>query len=445
MGGGRTLLAIAACCLGMFAVGENSTAVMAAVPTMGRELAASPATLTWIVNAYLLASAACIIAGGRFGDALGAPVATIGGLVLFAAGAALIALSGSAGLAIAGRTIQGMGAALAVPGSLAAVRLLAPESSRSTAISAWAGFLMLGFSLGPLVGGVIVHVLGWRAVFVIVAASTLVAALLLGIGSPRSSGPAPRIGTRPDLAGFVVIAAGMVGLVWALHGLAVGLLDVVVPLAVAVLAMLLLAPVERRAAVPLLDLALLASPTLLVGCAVGAVAMLGIMTFLLFESLALQATGGLSAVAAGLALLPLSAALFATALASPRVVAALGIRTALTLAMALVIMGMLGLMAAGASPWARGLALLATGAGLALPYASAPRLALAALPPAKAGQASGVVSACTFLGGSAGIAAGGLAEKLAGLDGVLAMIALAAVLGILLARMLSSAAPSPAA
>ncbi len=73
------------------------------------------------------------------------------------------------------------------------------------------------------------------------------------------------------------------------------------------------------------------------------------------------------------------------------------------------------------------------------------RSTLAALPPAKAGQASGVVSACTFLGGSAGIAAGGLAEKLAGLDGVLAMIALAAVLGILLARMLSSAAPSPAA
>src|SRR5262249_44812897 len=115
--------------------------------------------IEWAINAYLVVSAACIIPGGKFSDRLGAGRISIAGLVLFALASVIIATAVSSGVLLAGRALQGLGAAMAVPGTLAAIGK--DSATRAARIGAWAGFLMLGFSIGPLMGGALTHYAGW--------------------------------------------------------------------------------------------------------------------------------------------------------------------------------------------------------------------------------------------------------------------------------------------
>lgn len=165
--------------------------------------------------------------------------------------------------------------------------------------------------------------------------------------------------------------------------------------------------------------------------------MFDIMTLLLYYNLFAQALDGLdmSAVAAGLSLMPLSVALFGFARAAPRLGTALGLRRML-------IGGSLLLALGCAIAWASGartpeveaakfamlmLGLFVSGAGIALPYASAPRVGLASLPPTQAGKGSGILNSCSFLGGTVGVTCGGIVFKLAGFSGVLVMLGLSAL------------------
>ena len=108
-------------CLAMLAVGANSTAIMAALPTMRSELSLSPAGLQWAVNAYLVASAACIVLGGQAADRFGGRLASLAGLALFALASCIIATAATQTALLAGRSLQGLAAAFAVPSTLAAV------------------------------------------------------------------------------------------------------------------------------------------------------------------------------------------------------------------------------------------------------------------------------------------------------------------------------------
>ena len=158
-------LVLIACYLAMFAVGENSTAIMAALPAMSSSLGLGPKTVEWAVNAYLLAAAAFIILGGKAADGFGPRRSSAAGIALFALASLIIALAPDGVVVVAARALQGLGAAFAVAGTLAAVAAAAPEAGRAGAIGAWTGFLMLGFSIGPLVGGVVTHYAGWRINF----------------------------------------------------------------------------------------------------------------------------------------------------------------------------------------------------------------------------------------------------------------------------------------
>ena len=162
---GESRLVLIACYLAIFAVGENSTAIMAALPAMSVRLGLGAAEVEWAVNAYLLASAAFIILGGRAADGFGARRSSAAGILLFALASLIIALAPDGAAVIAARALQGLGAAFAVAGSLAAVAEAVPEAGRAAAISGWTGFLMLGFSIGPLLGGAITHYAGWQMVF----------------------------------------------------------------------------------------------------------------------------------------------------------------------------------------------------------------------------------------------------------------------------------------
>src|SRR5919109_353541 len=148
---------------------------------------------------------------------------------------------------------------------------------------------------------------------------------------------------------------------------------------------------------------------------------------------------GLTALEAGASLLPLSASLLALALSASTVAARVGLRNAITGGMALIAIAsaIIGVAINEDSMVLLAIGFLVMGFGLAVPYALAPRLALSVLSPAQAGQGSGVVNACTFLGGSVGVAGGATAFALGGFVAVLMMIALAGIVGAALSRGIS--------
>ncbi|OLB79908.1 MAG: hypothetical protein AUI16_00105 [Alphaproteobacteria bacterium 13_2_20CM_2_64_7] len=429
----------------MLAVGANSTAIMAALPSMRTELVLSSAGVEWAINAYLVVSAAFIVLGGQAADRFGARLASMVGLALFGVASCIIAAAGTQAALLAGRALQGLAAALAVPSTLAAVDASATPQRRATAIGAWTGFLMLGFSIGPLLGGALTHLTGWRAIFWFNVVLMLAAiAGLASAGSARASGRESR---RADWIGFVLLTTLMVSLVFGLHALPqarTAPLPVVGWFAVAATAFFLLLSVESRAKAPLVNLTFFARRSFVMGVAIGSLSMFSIMSLLLYFNLYAQSRDGLglTALEAGASLLPLSAALLALALSASAVAARLGLRNAMTGGMALIAIASAII---GAAVAEGGMLLLAIGffvmgAALAVPYALAPRLALSALSPEHAGQGSGIINACTFLGGSCGVAGGATALALAGFPAVLTMIALAGIIGAALSRGIAATA-----
>jgi MFS family permease len=431
----NTSLVLSACCLAMLSVGDNSTAVMAALPAMTRDLQLDSAAVEWVVNAYLLAAAVFILLGGEAADRFGARRSSTTGIALFAVASLTIALAPSGIIVIGARALQGLGAAFAVAGTLAAATE-SPESERAGAIAAWTGFLMLGFSIGPLVGGAVTHYAGWRFNFWLNVLAIVPAAIMLAM----RPGPPGRKADTLDWLGVCLLAVFMVSLISGLRSLpTIRSLPqaTIVPAAVAIIAFAVLIWAERRHPQPLLDFNLLAKANLIVACAMAFVLMFGIMTLLLYYNLYAQAPEGLgmSAIAAGVSLLPLSVALFGFARAAPRLSTSVGLRRMLVGGWLIFALGCLVLWAslAQAQPALRYVGLFAIGAGIALPYASAPRIALAALPETQSGKGSGLVNTCSFLGGTVGVTCGGVVFAFAGFPGVVVLLGLSALLGVGLA------------
>ncbi len=323
---------LAASCLGMLTLGANGTAIMAALPTIRDDLGLSAGQLEWAINAYLIVSAVCIIPGGKAGDRVGTRRVAMAGLALFALASLVVATAWSPVALLGGRALQGLAAALAVPATLAAISAAQAPDRRAGAIGAWAGFLMLGFSLGPLIGGALTHLVGWRVIFWASGAAMLVASGGF-LGGPA---PAPRRrGGKLDVQGFVLLAVFMTALVSALHALPTvthAPMDFVVLLVLAGASFVALQRVERRAPDPLIDLGLFADHGFVRAVALGSIAMACILALLLFYNLDAQSPAGLglTPVGAGLSLLPMSGGLLIFAFAAPVLIRRFGPRATLT-------------------------------------------------------------------------------------------------------------------
>jgi MFS family permease len=303
---------------------------------------------------------------------------------------------------------------------------------------------MLGFSIGPLLGGALTHVTGWRVIFWLNVPLMLTA--IAGLASARSASARAHgtQGQHADWIGFVLLATMMVSLVFGLHAVphaGVAPLSAVGPFLLAATVFIMLLVFESRAQAPLVDLSFFARRGFVMGVAIGSLSMFSIMSLLLYFNLHAQSREGLgfTALEAGAALLPLSASLLALALSASAVAARIGLRNAMTGGMALIAIAsaIVGAAIAGGGMVLLVIGFFVMGAGLAVPYALAPRLALSALSSAQAGQGSGIINACTFLGGSAGVALGATAVALGGFIAVLAMIALAGIIGAVLSRGIS--------
>jgi len=442
---------LVACYLAMLSVGDNSTAIMAALPTMRSDLRLGPTIVEWVVNSYLLAAAVFIILGGEAADRFGARSSSMIGIGLFAVASLFIAIAPDGAVVSVARALQGFGAALAVAGTLAAVTGASADSERAGAIGGWTAFLMLGFSIGPLVGGLVTHYLGWRFNFWLNVLVMVPAALILAL---RRDGRG-RDRRTTDWLGLGLLALFMLTLIPGLQALRTvrsAPLGAIAFLAIAAIALLLLIRVERRQAAPLVDFSLFAKPNFAFASALIFLLMFDIMTFLLYYNLFAQAPQeveqglahgladglGMSAIAAGFSLTPLSVALFGFARAAPWCRAALGLRPMLVSASLLLAVGctILWFAQAEKSPVLLLFGLLVVGVGIALPYASAPHIGLGVLVPTQTGKGSGMLNSCSFLGGTVGVTLGGIAFAVTGFPGVLALLGFSGLLAAALSTRL---------
>jgi hypothetical protein len=287
---------------------------------------------------------------------------------LFAFASLIIAIAPHGFVVVGARALQGLGAAFAVAGTLAAVTEAAAEEKRAGAIGAWTGFLMLGFSIGPLVGGALTHYAGWRANFWLNVLAMVPAGLALWL----NPGTGERRKNPVDWLGLGLLAIFMVTLISGLHALPAARSAPGVPiilLALAAIALAVLIWAETRHHRPLLDFGLFADRNFALASGLVFLLMFDIMALLLYYNLFAQSAEGLgmTAIAAGLSLVPLSAALFGFARAAPRIGAALGLRTMMVVGSLLLALGcaIAWMSQAGAGFAMLMLGLFAAGAGIA--------------------------------------------------------------------------------
>jgi EmrB/QacA subfamily drug resistance transporter len=300
---GRWVLAAAVLGSGMAML--DGTVVNIALRSVGEDLGATVAQLQWVVNAYLLALASLILVGGSLGDHLGRKRVFMVGVSWFAVASALCGLAQSPGQLIAARLLQGVGAALLTPGSLAMIQGSFRPADRGRVIGQWAGLGGIAAAIGPLLGGWIVDNASWRWIFLInvpVAAGVLV---LSARHVPESRDPQAARGF--DLLGAALGALGLAGATYALIEAGSGppaYVGTAAALGVAGLVAFVL--FERRHADALVPMHLFGSRTFSVANLLTLLVYGALGAMLFFLVLQLQVVTGWSPLKAGLATLPLT-------------------------------------------------------------------------------------------------------------------------------------------
>jgi EmrB/QacA subfamily drug resistance transporter len=401
---GRWVLAIAV--LGSGMVFLDGTVVNVALPTIGRDLGASTQTLQWLLNGYLLTLASLILLGGSLGDRYGRRKIFVIGVVWFTAASLLCAVAPNSGLLIAARMLQGVGGALLTPGSLAMIEASFRPVDRSTAIGAWSGLGGIVTALGPLLGGVLVSAVSWRAIFVI----NLPLGVFVGIAATRHVPETrdPDASGRIDFLGATLAAVGLGGTTYALieggSGWSTAATVAAVAGGVSLVAFLL---AERSVPNPMMPLSIFASRQFSAANAVTFVVYgaLGGVFFLLvaFSQIAL----GYTPIESGAVLLPVTVLMLAFSARSGALAQRIGPRIPLTAGPLIVALGMVGMsrIEPGDSYLTSMLpAVIVFGLGLTLVVAPVTATVLAAADDRHSGIASGINNAVSRVAGLLAVA-----------------------------------------
>lgn len=397
----------------------DGSAVNLTLPVVQQQLGGDAAGAQWIMNAYALMLGALVLAGGAAADRYGRRRVFVVGVVLFSAASALCGAAPNLALLIMARALQGVGAALLVPASLALLGASFDEKGRGRAVGVWAGASGLMSAIGPVLGGWLTDTVSWRAVFLINLPLAALAVWFILAGAPESREPAAG---PVDWSGAACATLGLSALTWSLTQASSGDASAAVWtlgfMGAALLALFL--RIERDAASPMVPLTLFHSRafsganalTLLLYAAFG-----GALFLLPFQLIRVH---GYPATAAGAALLPLSIGLAVLSPLAGALSARIGVRAMLTIGPLLAAAGFAGLAwsAQDSAYWTGvfpGLTLVALGMGVAVaPLTDA---VLGAVPSAYEGAASGVNNATARIGGLLAVALAGFALAPGGAGG----------------------------
>lgn len=389
----------------------DATALVMVLPSLQRELNADAIQLLWVNSAYAIPLAALLMLGGALGDRFGRKRVFVTGVVTFATAALACGMSQSIDWLIGQRVLQGAGAALMIPGSLAMITQTFPKSSRGKAIGIWSGMTVVATIAGPVVGGALAGADHWRWIFFL---NLPIAVIVLVLTSTRIP-PVPGDGTRRglDWLGVLLVTVGLASASFALlesPRLGFGAPAVVGALAFGLAALAGFVVWECRCTAPLIPPMVMRSRPLRVA---------GVVTLLLYSSwtallfflpLKLIELHGYPPLAAGLSQLSLMVPLAFLSLPAGKLADARGVRFPLTIGAAIVCLGFLLLALPGASSgpdtyWSSFFGgLLVLGCGLGMTMAPLSTAIINAVPGDDQGLAAGINSTLARLAGLAGIA-----------------------------------------
>jgi EmrB/QacA subfamily drug resistance transporter len=378
-----------------------------AIPTIQRNLHLSVAGLEWVVSSYLLTLAGLLLVGGRLADIYGRRRIFMLGLVIFTLSSLAAGLAGSGGVLITARAIQGIGAALLMPTTLAIILATFSDlRERTAAIGIWTAIGAMGLAFGPVVGGLISQPIRWGWIFLI---NVPVGVITFAIAAPfmrESKGSSAT--TSLDVGGLVTSAISLFALTYALiegHDKGWTSAQIVASFAVAVAMVAIFLVIESRTAHPMVDLQIFRIRQFTGGTSTMMIWAFGILGIYFFTSLYLQGTLGFSPTKAGLAFVPMAIALAVFATIAPQVEARIGGHRTVAVGMAMMVVGLIlfaGLgQGAGFGSVLPGFIVFGGGAGLmTVPLTNS---VLQAIPQARAGIASALLNASREIAGLLGI------------------------------------------
>jgi EmrB/QacA subfamily drug resistance transporter len=403
----RRMLVLAVCCSSLFIVGLDNTIVNLALPSIRRDLGSSLSGLQWVIDAYTLVLASLLMLGGSTGDRIGRRRTFQTGLTLFGVGSLLCSLAPSTGWLIGFRALQAVGGSMLNPVAMSIItNVFTDRAERARAIGVWGSVIGLSMALGPLLGGLLVDVVGWRSVFWINVPVVVAVVVLTTRFVPESRAPrARRFDPHGQLMMIVLLAGVTFGIIegptrgWG-SALIVGSF---VASAAALVGLLV---VESRRAEPLLDPRFFASVPFSSATLVAVAAFAALAGFLFLNALYLQDVRGYSPLHAGLLTLPMA---LMTALLPPisgRIVATRGPRLPL-------VVGGVGIAASGVllltldqdtSLLLVIAAYVLFGLGFGMINAPITNTAVSGMPLAQAGVAAAVASTSRQVGSALGVA-----------------------------------------
>jgi len=403
----RKPLALAALCLGQFMLQLDTTIVNVALPSIARSLHTPTSGLQWVVDGYILTLASLLLSSGRIGDRSGHKRVYLVGLGVFALGSGLCALAGSTDELVCSRVLQGVGAAIELPATLALLTGAFPDPrERAQAVGIWAGSGGLSLALGPVLGGLLIRAFAWPAVFLVNLPIALLAAVLAFTTLDETRAPTPG---RLDVPGQI-LGACTLGLLASSaieggrHGFSAALpIGLLAAGGASLIAFVL---VEHRRAEPMLPLGYFRNRAYAAANVDGLVMGFVMFSILFVFALYFQQVARDSALQGGLSFIPLCGAFAITGPLIGRLVHRVGHRAPMSAGLILIALGALMLLRLGVhSGYGQVVpAFVIIGVGYGITSTPMAAAVLGAVPVSRAGMASSTNNAARQVGGVFGIA-----------------------------------------
>ncbi|WP_245730749.1 DHA2 family efflux MFS transporter permease subunit [Micromonospora pallida] len=393
--------------LGFAVVTLDTQVVNVALPDINRDLGGSLPGLQWVVTGYTLMFSALLLFAGTVSDRIGARRAYGTGMMIFVVASAVCGLAPGLGWLVAARILQGVGAALVTPTSLALIRAAYPDSvARARAIAYWAMGGSIAAAAGPILGGALTQ-LDWRLIFFLNLPVGVAAVLVL-----RGAADSPRHVVSFDVTGQVAAVLALGALTYGViegGDLGYGSVRILAVFGIAVIAAVVFLITQARGRHPMVPLDLFRSRTVRVALAVGFLGMVGFYGVVFLQSLYFQQLRGVSPFVTGLLFLPMTGLVALLVPLVARVITRFGPAAAIIGGQLLMAAGLAGLvlLPADAPTLLVAAVMVPVGVGGSFTVPPITSLILDSVPPHRAGTASGVFNTFRQLGGSLGVTAYG--------------------------------------